>query len=148
VSDLQDAVRLIQTAIRDGFWVNPGSNELRRILGSEHDLPEVELFSTVAAMQNVALALDRRYVGQAQFCMVRSIDDLDGPHDPRLVLSRALIIVGSVVPGDDVFAAVEDRPHSSGLLVRVFDWNSPVPDRWKDVMQFSQFIAELQHRRP
>lgn len=98
-------------------------------------------------MQGVAWDLDRSYVDDAAFCMVRTTNQLAGPHDPRLVLSRALIIVGSTMPGDDVLAAVEARPQFSGLPVRVFDWNSPVPNRWKDVMSLPDFIAELARRR-
>jgi hypothetical protein len=134
-------VRGVLAVIRGPGWKDPGPDALRDILGHEWDLPDLQLFD-FEEMQAVVGDLNATYVDLPQFCMTRS--STSGPTDPRLSLGSAFIIAGSKVPGDDVFAAVDFS--SGAAVVRVFDWNSPMPDRWRRVMPFDEFASEILRR--
>jgi hypothetical protein len=127
--------------IHGAAWRDPGPDALRDILGRQWNLPDLELFD-FPRMQAVAGALDAGYVDLPQFCMTR------GPasdSDPRLSLASALIIAGSKVPGDDVFVAADFR-RGDEVSVRVFDWDSEMPNRWRHVSSFTEFATEIARR--
>lgn len=131
----------IEQAIQAGIWRDPGPERLRRILGPAYDLGDLTLFETIEHMERVTRELEC-YASQAAFCM-RISSMSGGPSDPRLTLDRALIVAGSRMPGDDVFVAVDPDERGEGAGVLVFDWNSPVPYRWKRVMSLRTFVSRL-----
>jgi hypothetical protein len=141
LEDADTRVRGVLAVIRGAGWRDPGPDALRDILGHEWELPDLQLFH-FEEMQAVAGDLNATYVDLPQFCMTRN--PTSGPSDPRLSLGSALIIAGSKVPGDDVFVAVDFG--SGAAAVRVFDWNSPMPDRWKHVMSFTEFAGQILRR--
>ncbi len=62
------------------------------------------------------------------------------------VLSGAWFIVCSVMPDDDVLAAVEVNAGNEELRIKTFDWNQRGPNRWADVSSLEAFIAQLSQR--
>lgn len=116
-------------AINNGIWKNPGAEKLRSILGDKLD--DLELFNDISTMERLAQHLDEAgYVDNQTFCMVRGANTSSSANDRRLVFERALILGGSVIPGDDVFLAVHLNREDADPELLVFDWEMPVPNRW------------------
>jgi hypothetical protein len=134
----------IAAAIRSGVWRDVPSAVLVAALGGALD--PMRLHTTieeiVRATSHLAVA---DVVRIPDFCIVLTYDELDGPGDARLPLDRALMIAGSIVPGDDVFAVAVKRDEGDEPTVRVLDWNRPKPERWRTVGSLSDFIARLEH---
>ena len=137
------ALDAIAHAIQQGTWRDPGPAALRDILAGVPELPDMTLFTTVKLMGRVSgLLKSGGYVDDPQFCMVGQEADLSSASDQRLVFSRALVVAGSKVPGDDVFVAVDDVTTDAGRIV-VFDWSRAVPSRWVPMMTVQEFCDAL-----
>ena len=132
----------VARAIQQGTWRDPGPAALRAILAGVPELPDLTLFTTVELMRRVSAQLKLHYLDIPEFCMVREEADLSSAGDPRLVFSRALVVAGSKVPGDDVFVAVDDATTEAGRIV-VFDWSRAVPSRWVPTMAVQAFCDAL-----
>ncbi|MEM8607370.1 MAG: hypothetical protein AAGF92_09705 [Myxococcota bacterium] len=83
------------------------------------------------------------WIADAAFCMVRTVDDLNGSDDTRLVFDDALFIGGSVMPGDDVLVAI-DLNEDGDPPVFVFLWDNPIPSRWVHVGRLSRLLSGIQ----
>lgn len=117
------------TAIANGDWKNREPEVLRHLF--ESDLPDLKLFEDVAEMERVASQLDAAgFVDDPEFCMVRNSSQKSIDSDPRLVFENALFIAGSIVPGDDVFVAIDLTQADSDPQLLIFDWNEAAPARW------------------
>lgn len=120
-----------------GSFKSPDPDFLRRHFGG--NVPEMKLFGDIDKMEEVANQLDAAgYVEDPEFCMVREPQIL--ADDCRLVFERALFIAGSIVPGDDVFIAVDLGSEEEDPPVFVFDWDRNVPERWVKKEHLSEFL--------
>ncbi len=130
--------QVLADALAQGAWKNVSPDVLRRCLGDELD--NLQLYENTGVMLRLSTNLDEAgYVDDPQFCMKR--ESKPASTDPRLVFQRALFIGGSVVPGDDVFVAVEQQDSENyDPTVLVFDWRKEVPCRWTDRGKLSELI--------
>ncbi len=136
--------KVLSDALADETWRDPGPDGMRALLGQDLDLDDLELFKDVETMRRVTDELDHYgKIDHPEFCMVRDADGLCGPDDKRLVFQSTLFVGGSVIPGDDVFVALDLRgdPDDPGVLV--LDWRKSAPDRWVRVGPLSDLVAGL-----
>lgn len=135
---------LLDEAIANGCWLDPGSDKLKHILRLNEDEPDLVLFESREMMEKVSRDLySGGYVDDPEFCMVRNKIDADGPNDQRLVYTNALFVGGSKYPGDDVFLSIDISIPSEEQIILWFDWSRRLPNRWKSVMSLSSFLEEL-----
>lgn len=135
---------IIDEAIANGCWVDPGSDKIKDILCLAEEESDLLLFESREMMERIGRELDSGgYVDDPEFCMVRNISDINRSNDLRLVYSNALFIGGSKFPGDDVFLAIDASKPSAEQMVFWFDWSRMPPNRWKPIMSLSSFISAL-----
>lgn len=140
--------KCVSEAMASGRWRNPSPAALRRALGEDLDLPDLELFESTGVMCQVADQVARGgYVDDPEFCMVWSGSALDGADDSRLVFPHALFVGGSVVPGDDVFVVLDLRGGHDDPNVLVLDWHKPIPHRWVVAGTVNNVIDRLSEPR-
>ena len=133
--------RILVNSLADGTWKLVSPDALRRCLGE--DLDDLKLFEDLDTMLLMSAILDNAgFVDDPAFCMTRernlAADDL------RLEFPRALFIAGSIVPGDDVFVAIQ-RTDSEEYdpPVLVLDYRKAVPARWTKRGKLSEFIRAI-----
>jgi hypothetical protein len=135
---------LLDEAITNGCWFDPGSDKLKYILRLNEDESDLVLFESREMMEKVSRDLDSGgYVDDPEFCMVRNKIEFNGPNDQRLVYTNALFVGGSKYPGDDVFLSIDVSIPSSKQMILWFDWSSMPPNRWKPIMPLSLFLEGL-----
>jgi hypothetical protein len=135
---------IIDEAIANGRWVDPGSDKIKDILSLAKDESDLLLFESREMMENIGRQLDSGgYVDDPEFCMIRNLSDLNGSNDMRLVFSNALFIGGSKYPGDDVLLAIDASKSSEEQMVLWFDWSQKPPNRWQPIMSLSSFLSKL-----
>lgn len=133
----------LRQAIESGEWRNPGPDALRSLFRIP-ELDDLRLFKDLKSMRSVARQVDvAGWIADAAFCMVRTVDDLNGSDDTRLVFDDALFIGGSVMPGDDVLVAI-DLNEDGDPPVFVFLWDNPIPSRWVHVGRLSRLLSGIQ----
>lgn len=130
----------IHNAMQQGYWTDPGSSRLTRILNIESSDPLILLSREKMESTKKQIAAGG-YVDDAQFCMVADATELRGPEDQRVPFSHLLFIVTSSRAGDDVFCAVDVSERYLPLLW--FDWTRPIPERWRRVMSLAEFLTRL-----
>jgi hypothetical protein len=140
-----DFPSLLSEAISKGIWRDPGPFAMtRKVLTLNLDLPALQLFESYELMSSVhAQIRSGGYVEDPKFCMVKQSNSKTHDRDHRLNLESALFIAGSIVPGDDVFVALDLDSDKNDPDVLIFDWRKPVPDRWIKVMTLRQLINKL-----
>lgn len=135
---------LLEDAIAQGNWKNPGYESLRILLGLGEDESELKLYETREMMEHIGRQLDTAgYVDAPTFCMIRDPSDREGPDDPRLIYSQLLFIGGAMFPGDDVFLVVDISKPRDEQTVFWFDWSRKAPHRWTPIMSLSSFLDAL-----
>jgi hypothetical protein len=107
------------------------------------DLDDLQLFEGLELMSLVADNLDHAgFVDHPGFCMTR--DNNADQSDPRLCFPRTLFIGGSIVPGDDVFIAIQqEETDDYDPFVLVLDWRMSAPHRWSRRGKLSELISGL-----
>lgn len=137
--------RIVVKAIEDGSWCETAPGTLQYLLRPVVDgLPEIELFRSAEVMCAVSYRVaDPCYVDDPEFCMLDPTRVRSGKADPRLDVASAIFIAGSVVPGDDVFVALDLRHNVADPDVFVFDWSKTVPRRWVSAGQVSSLVRSL-----
>ena len=130
--------KILTESLSDGYWKHVTPDVLRHCLGNELD--DLRLYENIDAMLRVSQNLDvAGYVDDPEFCMTRTM--LSGSDDPRLDFPHALLIGGSVTPGDDVFVAIHlGDTDDYDPLVLVLDWQKDVPSRWTKRGRLSELI--------
>lgn len=130
---------ILVDAVAEGSWKNVSPDVLRRYLGDELD--DLQLYENTDVMLRLSANLEEAgYVDDPQFCMTREKESVSD--DPRLKFHSALFIGGSVVPGDDVFVAIELQDAAEyDPPVLVFDWRKKVPHRWSVRRKLSELIS-------
>lgn len=129
---------ILVDALADGSWKNVSPDVLRRCLGD--DLDDLQLYGNTDVMVRLSANLEEGgYVDDPQFCMTREKESVSD--DPRLKFHSALFIGGSVIPGDDVFVAIELQDAAEyDPSVLVFDWRMKAPHRWSVRGKLSELI--------
>jgi len=134
----------LSDSIMKGNLKSLDTDFLRRHFGG--NLPAMKLFGDIDTMEAVADQLDAAgYVDDPEFCMARETTALTD--DRRLIFERALFIAGSIVPGDDVFIAVDLGSQEVDPPVFVFDWDRNVPERWVKREHLSELLRECAMKR-
>jgi len=137
------APKILVDSIENGTWKSVSPDTLRRCLGEELD--DLQLFEGLPFMYLIAENLDHAgFVDHPEFCMTRARTKMN---DPRLDFSRALFIGGSIVPGDDVFIAIQlEEFEEYDPPVLVLDWRRSAPDRWAERGKLSDLISGIHEK--
>lgn len=134
------APKILVDSIGNGNWKPVSPDVLRRCLGS--DLDDLRLFQGLEEMHLIAENLQHAgFVDHPEFCMTRGRTNQS---DPRLDFDQALFIGGSIIPGDDVFVAIQQKEFDEyDPPVLVLDWNKVAPNRWSERGKLSELISGI-----